>query len=103
MPVFDGIDTRNRGSVLAGLSVAAALGLAVGLVAWGCSSGPVADGPTLLNSRCSSCHSAQRGLTARKTPAEWEQTVTRMIGKGAKVNNAERAVLVDYLSKTAGS
>ena len=103
MPVFDGIDTRNRGSVLAGLSVAAGLGLAVGLVAWGCSSGPVADGPTLLNSRCSSCHSAQRGLTARKTPAEWEQTVTRMIGKGAKVNNAERAVLVDYLSKTAGS
>ena len=103
MPVFDGIDTRNRGSVLAGLSVAAALGLAAGLVAWGCSSGPVADGPTLLNSRCSSCHSPQRGLMARKTPAEWEQIMTRMIAKGAKVNNAERAVLVDYLSKTAGS
>ena len=102
MPVSDGIDTRNRGSVLAGLSVAAGLGLAVGLVAWGCSSGPVADGPTLLNSRCSTCHSAQRGLTARKTPAEWEQTVTRMIGKGAQLTDAEKAVVIDYLAKTYG-
>ena len=99
MPVSDRIDRRDRRGVLAALSVAAGLGLAVGLVAWGCSSGPVADGPTLLNSRCSNCHSPQRGLTTRKTPAEWEQTVTRMIGKGAKVNNAEKAVLVDYLSK----
>ena len=78
----------------------ACLGVAALLAGWGCSSAPVADGATLLNTRCGTCHSPQRGLTASKTRDEWDQMVTRMIGKGAKVNAAEKAVLVDFLAKT---
>jgi mono/diheme cytochrome c family protein len=80
----------------------ACLGVAALLAGWGCSSVPVADGATLVNTRCAACHSPQRGLMATKTRDEWNQTVTRMIGKGAKVNAAEKTVLVEYLVKTAG-
>jgi hypothetical protein len=60
------------------------------------------SGATLLESRCSVCHSADRPKKDRKTPDQWEQTVSRMIGKGAKLTPAEKATLVDYLSKTYG-
>jgi hypothetical protein len=59
-------------------------------------------GATLLESRCSVCHSADRARQAQKTPDQWEQTVSRMIGKGAKLTAAEKAALVDYLAKTYG-
>jgi hypothetical protein len=97
--VSNSIDRKECRSVAAAISMAACVGLAAALVASGCSSGPVADGPTLLSSRCSTCHSPQRGQTTKRTAAEWEQIVTRMVGKGAKVNNAEKAVLVEYLAK----
>jgi cytochrome c5 len=61
---------------------------------------PALDGATLLEKRCSVCHSADRSRQAKKTREQWEQTVTRMIGKGAKLTEAEKTVLVDYLAKT---
>ena len=94
--------TRPRFKRAIGTLFFACLGTAVLLAAWGCSAAPVADGATLLNTRCSSCHSPERGRTARKSRDQWEQTVTRMIGKGAKVAGAEKIVLVDYLAKTSG-
>jgi hypothetical protein len=33
-------------------------------------------------------------------PEQWEATVTRMVGKGAKLTIDEKKVRVDYLSKT---
>jgi hypothetical protein len=60
------------------------------------------NGATLLDTRCSVCHSANRPKKAKKTREQWEQTVTRMIGKGAKLSEAEKAVLVDYLAKAHG-
>ena len=94
-------DTRPRFRGAIGTLMFACLGTAALLAAWGCSAAPVADGATLLNTRCSSCHSPERGRTARKTRDQWEQTVTRMIGKGAKVAEPEKTVLVDYLAKVA--
>ena len=58
------------------------------------------DGATLLDQRCSVCHSSDRPKSKKKTPEEWNATVTRMIGKGAKLSPDEKQVLVDYLSKT---
>jgi cytochrome c5 len=60
------------------------------------------DGATLLDTRCSVCHSADRPKQAKKTRDQWDQTVTRMIGKGAQLTDAEKVVLVDYLAKTYG-
>lgn len=63
---------------------------------------PGSMGATLLETRCSVCHSADRPKGARKTRAEWERTVTRMIGNGAQLAEAEKAVLIDHLAKTYG-
>ena len=60
------------------------------------------DGATLLETRCSACHSADRAKQASKTHEQWDQTVTRMIGKGAQLTEAEKTVLLDYLAKTYG-
>jgi cytochrome c5 len=63
---------------------------------------PALDGATLLETRCSVCHSADRPRQAKKTREQWDQTVARMIGKGAQLTEAEKTVLLDYLAKTHG-
>jgi hypothetical protein len=63
---------------------------------------PALDGATLLDTRCSVCHSADRPRQAKKTREQWDQTVTRMVGKGAQLTEAEKTVLLDYLAKTYG-
>lgn len=60
----------------------------------------VADGLTLLNTRCTRCHNLTRVVSAKKTAAEWAKTVSRMIQNGAKLTSDEQKVLVDYLAKT---
>ena len=57
------------------------------------------DGASLLDERCSVCHSADTARRKKKTPAQWEQTINRMISNGAKLTEDERAVLLDYLAK----
>ena len=58
------------------------------------------DGATLLETRCSICHSPARAKSKQKTPKQWEATVSRMMTKGAKLTPEEKTILVDYLSKT---
>lgn len=60
---------------------------------------PVADGATLLRERCTVCHGLDRVERAHKTWEEWEQTVDRMVRRGTKLTEAERAVLVEYLAE----
>jgi hypothetical protein len=63
---------------------------------------PAQDGATLLEARCSTCHSADRAKQVTKTRDGWDQTVTRMIDKGAQLTEAEKTALVDYLAGTYG-
>jgi cytochrome c5 len=58
------------------------------------------EGAALLEERCSVCHPSARPKSKTKTPEQWERTVTRMMGKGAKLSDEEKETLVDYLSKT---
>ena len=58
------------------------------------------QGATLLEERCSVCHPSARPKSKAKTPDQWEATVTRMIGKGAKLSAEEKKVLIDYLGRT---
>ena len=60
------------------------------------------NGATLLDTRCSICHSADRPRKARKTREQWEKIVTSMIAKGARLTEAEKTVLVNYLAETYG-
>ena len=61
-----------------------------------------ADGLTVLETRCTACHSLDRVQQAQKTYDEWAQTVDRMIAKGAHLSEEERAVLLKYLVETYG-
>lgn len=55
-------------------------------------------GYDLLNSRCGRCHPT--GVKKNHiTKEEWDKTVTRMMGKGATLNEAEKVTLVDFLVK----
>lgn len=55
-------------------------------------------GAKLLDERCGKCHFT--GVKhAHTTKEEWDQTVTKMMGKGVKLNDAEKAVLIDFLVK----
>jgi cytochrome c5 len=57
------------------------------------------DEVALLEERCSVCHKSERPKSAKKTRAEWEKTVTRMIGKGAKLSDEEKKALIEHLAK----
>jgi cytochrome c5 len=63
---------------------------------------PAVDGATLLETRCSTCHSADRARSASKTRDQWEQTVSRMIEHGAQLTEEEKTVLVDFLAANYG-
>lgn len=56
----------------------------------------------LLRERCTTCHGLVQVEKARKTREEWDLTVSRMVGKGAKLNEDEQAALVEYLAETYG-
>ena len=61
-----------------------------------------ADGEALLQDRCTGCHGLDRTTSATKTREEWEQTVTRMVQKGAELSEEEMTILIDYLAETYG-
>ena len=60
------------------------------------------EGSVLLQERCTVCHSLGRVEQAQKTREGWNLTVSRMVGKGAQLNEDEQAVLVEYLAETYG-
>ena len=63
---------------------------------------PTVPGAILLDARCSVCHSADRAKRERRSRAQWEETVTRMIGNGAQLTGEEKVVLIEHLAKTYG-
>ena len=62
-------------------------------------SGSSLDGQALMEQRCSACHSINRVTSAQHTAAQWQITVNRMIGHGAKLTPQEEQVLVNYLAQ----
>jgi cytochrome c-type biogenesis protein CcmH/NrfF len=62
------------------------------------SSGGSLDGQTLMQERCSVCHSTDRITSAHKTADQWTTTVQRMISHGAQLNAQEQQTLIDYLA-----
>lgn len=62
------------------------------------SGGSTLDGQTLMQQRCSVCHSLDRVASAHKTLDQWTVSVTRMISHGAQLNPAEEQTLLAYLA-----
>jgi hypothetical protein len=63
---------------------------------------PAVDGKKLLETSCSGCHDVETATSTKRTKSDWEETVGRMINKGASVDDAQFPTLVDYLSKNFG-
>jgi mono/diheme cytochrome c family protein len=64
------------------------------------SGGSTLDGQTLMQQRCSVCHSLDRVTTAHKSLDQWTVSVQRMIAHGAQLNSQEEQTLVAYLAAT---
>jgi hypothetical protein len=79
--------------------------LSLGLAACGAQDPPPSggsaslDGKTLVEERCTECHSLSTVTGAAKSRAAWQSTVDRMIGHGARLNNAEKEAVINYLSE----
>jgi hypothetical protein len=58
------------------------------------------DGQTLVEQRCTVCHSLRQVTQARKTEQGWRQTVQRMVSYGAQLNQQEEQVVIQYLAQT---
>ena len=57
------------------------------------------DGEALAKERCSACHGFEQVESAKKTPEGWKENVERMVAKGAKLDAAEQAAVIEYLSE----
>jgi mono/diheme cytochrome c family protein len=61
--------------------------------------GNPADGQTLMQQRCSVCHSVSLNKSDHKTADQWKTTVDRMISNGAQLTSQEEQTLIDYLAQ----
>lgn len=54
----------------------------------------------LAAEKCSACHSTDRicAKLGNRTAEVWQQTVTRMKGNGAKINDSEVTAIAEFLS-----
>lgn len=75
-------------------------GIIFTLAASGCSEPKSSlDPAALLEERCGVCHSSAIPKNARKSKSDWQETVSRMIAKGAKLSPEEKKVLVKHLAE----
>lgn len=59
-----------------------------------------AEGQTLLETRCTTCHTLDKATNQNGNASKWTRIVEQMITKGAQLSDAEKAVLIDYLAAT---
>jgi len=70
------------------------------MTASGCSDSKSSiDAAQLLEERCGSCHSSSIPKNARKSKRDWDETVARMIAKGARLTPEEKKVLINHLAE----
>ena len=60
---------------------------------------PAGKGVELANAKCVTCHEADLIIAQRLTKQGWTREVEKMVRWGAKVNDTEKAILVDYFSE----
>ena len=84
--------------------LALALGAALlGGVAAAQSPAPVADPPAdpdlaAIQANCTACHEIGQVLSVRKTAPEWSETIVKMKGIGAQVEDPDQEKILRYLN-----
>lgn len=69
----------------------------------GAAPGPDAAAAALVNSVCGGCHTLDRVNNKKGDSNAWTTTVTRMKGLGANLTDQQIPVVVDYLTRNAGT
>lgn len=59
---------------------------------------PASAGEQLVEARCDRCHGLDVVFGESRTSEEWAAEVDTMIGRGARLDDAERQVVIDYLA-----
>lgn len=82
---------------------------AIMLAGWAVASVPARaqgfpDGPgkQIVQEACSVCHETELITNARRSKAEWTETVEDMVSRGAPLLEGEREIVIEYLSKNFG-
>lgn len=57
------------------------------------------EGQSLLDERCTVCHTLDRVTSEIGKNADWEAIVTSMIARGADLTDEEKAILVQFLAE----
>ena len=66
----------------------------------GCSSATTSiDAAALLEERCGVCHKVDIPKNARKSRRQWQECVTRMMARGARLSAEEKKALVNHLAR----
>src|SRR5437667_7379854 len=65
--------------------------------------GPDAVATNLVNTVCASCHTLDRVKNKVADKDAWTTTVTRMMGKGAGLTDQQVPLVVEYLTRAAGT
>jgi mono/diheme cytochrome c family protein len=76
-------------------------GIAPGVLAQGSGTATAVDGASgkrLVEWKCNACHRSDRATEIRKTRAEWEKTVARMVENGLLAEDEELKQIVQYLA-----
>jgi cytochrome c5 len=66
--------------------------------AFGADPSPLAEGKTLFEGNCGTCHEIERSLAVNSDRAGWEARIKRMVANGAKIDESESGRILDYLT-----
>jgi len=55
-----------------------------------------------FNKVCGVCHTPESALATRRTKAQWEESIDKMVQLGAKATDDEFAAILDYLVSQYG-
>lgn len=64
---------------------------------------PAGENRDLVVQMCTSCHPADLVAAQRRTRQDWDDTMARMIKRGAIPTDAQKALILDYLNTHVGS
>jgi len=59
---------------------------------------PLAEGKTLFEKTCATCHTLERSLAKKADKAVWESTIKQMVVSGAKLDKSQSGLVLGYLT-----
>ena len=59
---------------------------------------PLAEGKSLYEKTCATCHTLDRSLAKQADKAGWESTIKKMVTNGAKLDESQSGLVLGYLT-----